>query len=214
MILRQVDEAGCTRHIVCHEDGSVRAFGGSTIDSLFSSAEEDSQNWLNTLADRDLRGLTHELGRRLVVCSQQYQHYQEKLLRLAESADLNFFGLDPSATEKDLDNAYRRLAKKMHPDKNGGNEHAKERFQKMRERYEALKARRFGTNEADKPAKDEEEKDGKQEKDGKDEKGTDNGRIEFDPTDRKSLDKTLWKMLGQFRTLNQGLKDVMRRLGK
>lgn len=34
---------------------------------------------------------------------------------------------------------YRKLAKKMHPDKNGGTESAKNRFQAMKERYEALK---------------------------------------------------------------------------
>merc|ERR1712032_985055 len=44
--------------------------------------------------------------------------------------------------EKDLDNAYRKLAKQMHPDKNGSTESAKKQFQQMKDRYEAIKKRR------------------------------------------------------------------------
>merc|ERR1712217_331561 len=65
-----------------------------------------------------------------------------ELEHLSDSANYEYFGLSPSATERDLDNAYRQLAKKMHPDKNGGTEEAKMRFQAMKERYEALKAKR------------------------------------------------------------------------
>merc|ERR1712083_140286 len=64
---------------------------------------------------------------------------------MSDSANYEYFGLSPTSAERDLDNAYRQLAKKMHPDKNGGTEEAKMRFQAMKERYEALKARR-GSN--------------------------------------------------------------------
>merc|ERR1712061_338345 len=53
-----------------------------------------------------------------------------------------FFGLAEDCSEKELDNAYRKFARSMHPDKNGGTEEAKEKFQQMKERYGSLKSKR------------------------------------------------------------------------
>merc|ERR1719188_2712542 len=53
-----------------------------------------------------------------------------------------FFGLSLEASDKDVDNAYRKKARQMHPDKNGGTDEAKKRFQEMKERYEELKKKR------------------------------------------------------------------------
>ena len=48
-------------------------------------------------------------------------------------------GLKSSATETEIKNAYRKLAKKYHPDKNAGNARAEERFKEISGAYEVLK---------------------------------------------------------------------------
>merc|ERR1711920_93056 len=87
---------------------------------------------------RQLHGLVYEFGKRLVFTSQTYACHRTQLEQRAAHADFTYFGLPSNATEKDLQLAYRRMAKKMHPDKNGGTETAKQRFQEMKEKYENL----------------------------------------------------------------------------
>lgn len=143
IILRSVDaQSGQTRHVVLNEDGTLNTFGERTVDSLLTCTETDARLWIERLSQRDLRGLVHELGQRLLRSSQLYQQQQDILENLSDVADYKLFGLSPKCTERELDNAYRRMAKKMHPDKNGGTNFAKQRFQHMKERYESLKARR------------------------------------------------------------------------
>lgn len=47
-------------------------------------------------------------------------------------------GVNKSASEKELKSAYRKLAKKYHPDLNGGDEKAQEKFKEISEAYEVL----------------------------------------------------------------------------
>ena len=47
-------------------------------------------------------------------------------------------GLKPSASEKEIRSAYKRLAKKHHPDVNPGNKKAEEKFKEINEAYEVL----------------------------------------------------------------------------
>ncbi len=47
-------------------------------------------------------------------------------------------GLDRSATLEEIKLAYRRLAKKYHPDRNIGNRHAEEKFKEITEAYKVL----------------------------------------------------------------------------
>ena len=47
-------------------------------------------------------------------------------------------GVSKSATDDDIKKAYKRLAIKHHPDKNGGSEEAKKMFQEISEAYEVL----------------------------------------------------------------------------
>ena len=47
-------------------------------------------------------------------------------------------GIDKSASEKDVKNAYRKLARKYHPDLNPNNQDAKDNFQKINEANEVL----------------------------------------------------------------------------
>jgi curved DNA-binding protein len=47
-------------------------------------------------------------------------------------------GVDRSATEKEITKAYRKLARKYHPDVNPGSKEAEERFKEINEAHEAL----------------------------------------------------------------------------
>ncbi|KAH6697205.1 mitochondrial protein import protein MAS5, partial [Plectosphaerella plurivora] len=50
----------------------------------------------------------------------------------------NVLGVGKSATDKEIKSAYRKLSKKYHPDKNPGDETAKDKFVTVSEAYEAL----------------------------------------------------------------------------
>ncbi len=62
-------------------------------------------------------------------------------------------GLKKSATEKEIRSAYKRLAKKHHPDVNPGDKQAEERFKEISEAYEVLsdpqKRRQWESGELD-----------------------------------------------------------------
>src|SRR2546421_2300165 len=45
----------------------------------------------------------------------------------------------PSATEDEIKRAYRRLARALHPDANGGDPHDEERFKEVTVAYETLR---------------------------------------------------------------------------
>lgn len=50
----------------------------------------------------------------------------------------NILGVTESASEDEIKTAYKRLAKKFHPDKNPGNKAAEEKFKEMSEAYNVL----------------------------------------------------------------------------
>jgi len=62
------------------------------------------------------------------------------MLQLAACTEdfYKLLGIDKQASEKDIKRAYRTLSKKYHPDKNPGNESAKQKFVEIAEAYEAL----------------------------------------------------------------------------
>ena len=47
-------------------------------------------------------------------------------------------GVNKNASGKDIKTAYRRLARKLHPDVNPNNERAQEQFKKVNEAYEVV----------------------------------------------------------------------------
>lgn len=133
-------KTGATRTIVLNDDGTQRIFGEDTISSMMTRAEGDIEQWFAAMTDRHVRGLINELGVRLVSDSEQLFGRRRELESASMHASFAYFDLDPDCTAKDLDNVYRRLARSMHPDKNGGTEEAKENFQEMKQKYEELKS--------------------------------------------------------------------------
>jgi len=47
-------------------------------------------------------------------------------------------GIDKNATQEEIKKAYRKLAKKYHPDSNPGDKKAEEKFKEINEAYEVL----------------------------------------------------------------------------
>jgi DnaJ-class molecular chaperone len=50
-------------------------------------------------------------------------------------------GVPPGASSEDLHDAYRRLVKIHHPDRNGGSAESRQRFEEIQAAYEELRAR-------------------------------------------------------------------------
>lgn len=148
--------------------------------------------------------------------SQQQFRRRKELKSKKTIANLAFFGLAADAEEKDLNLAYRQMAKKMHPDKNGGSEDAKEKFQQMQDKYERLKEKfkpQRGLDEDDVDEDDPEEtapeppSEGGESPSGqrKPQKEEGDHRIVYDPNDRNSLDAAVWRMLREMRRLEESL---------
>jgi len=240
LIMRQIHpETGSARTLVMNEDGSHRVFGEHTVHSLTTSSEEESKTWVLSLNGTQLRGLVHEVGQRLLEGSRLYHARLGQLEKMGEHLNYVYFGLTADSSDKELDQAYRSLAKRMHPDKNGGTDDAKRRFQQMKERYELLKKKRGMMNEDDDENEmdvapqssggEEDDEDGaKRLKDRKPPKNKDeeeeatvgdkkvgedsSGNIEYDPSDKDSMLKTVTKMLGQLKNVEVQMKVVVKEL--
>jgi molecular chaperone DnaJ len=59
-------------------------------------------------------------------------------MNMAAKDYYNILGLARSATDKDIKTAYRKLARKYHPDVNPGNKGAEEKFKEINQAYEVL----------------------------------------------------------------------------
>jgi len=239
MIARQIHpETGKARTVVAGTDGSQQIFGETTVASLLKSNEEHMSKFMNKLSDVQMRGLVHEVGQRLLQDSGAYQAVAAEWEALTKQDNYKYFGISEFATEKELDIAYRKLAKQMHPDKNGGTEEAKKRFQQMKERYEVLKeeirndpAKHTGDRAKSGRADEDEETDAaplavedgegppmqqspsKGDADSEDDKQQEKERsIKYDPHDRSSLEETARKMLKQLRVMRTTMVQIKQEL--
>jgi len=231
-IVRQINpETGAARTIVKNDDGTHRIFGEHTVASLTGSLKDEASKWVKKLSCRQLHGLTHEVGQRLLEGSSLYHGRLSQLEEIACHLNYAYFGLTADASEKELDLAYRKLAKQMHPDKNGGTEEAKKRFQFMKDRYEALKKR---LREEDDSEDEELEHGGylldgtapetgnegtrgkkkKKKQDSDEEEKTDEkaGRIEYDPDNFDSMIKCVLKMTTQLKNIEIQMQELMKEL--
>mmetsp|Transcript_2132 Transcript_2132/g.5329 ORF Transcript_2132/g.5329 Transcript_2132/m.5329 type:complete len:684 (-) Transcript_2132:218-2269(-) len=240
-IVRAVDEqTGVARTIVRNEDGSKRIFGQSTVASLANSDMEKSRKWAESLTGHQLRGLVHEVGQRLLEGSREYHARLSDLEKAGERLNLMYFGLDSESTERDADKAYRRMAQKMHPDKNGGTEEAKKRFQHMKERYETLKKKwnppedpleekaagdpsqegkeeerrrdETGQRIEDEKAADDNDDAAEDSKDEEEQKKGKGVSIMYDPKDKESMVKTVTKMVNQLKNIEMQRDILMKEL--
>merc|ERR1719221_966847 len=139
MIIRQTDPGTGSKRTIIMGEGSSRAFGKSTVLSMAGKDESEVAEWLDGMTHLHLRGLVHEVTERVVEESQQYHQRKAELANSRQHVNYAYFGLPADASEKDLDLVFRRLARQMHPDKNGGTDEAKARFQNMRTRYDQLR---------------------------------------------------------------------------
>jgi molecular chaperone DnaJ len=236
IIARSVSQdtgAGVTT--VVNDDGTVCTFGQNTLASLMSSGEDDAASWVGSLTCLETRGLVHEIGQVLLSTSAVYQFHLDRLQSLSEKCHYEFFGLDEDATDAEIDRAYKKLAKQMHPDKNGGTEEAKEAFQQMKEKYEALKQRRAEGGDSPKRKKSKEKaedgegeiEDAEKGEDGKRKEAYDSdedndgapkkkesGQISYDPTDQESLANTALEMLQRLKAIEGSMTTVQAQLKK
>jgi molecular chaperone DnaJ len=179
----------------------------------------------------------HEIVQVLLSTSQIYQFHLDRLKAATERCHYEFFGLTEEATDAEVDRAYKKLAKQMHPDKNGGTEDAKEAFQQMKQKYEALKERRANqdgdgpkqkTSKCSKSSDDESEERADDEAEPKEEKRKEaydedeeseapptkkeSGQISYDPTDQDSLATTALEMLQRLKAIEGSMSTVMSQL--
>mmetsp|Transcript_54182 Transcript_54182/g.129044 ORF Transcript_54182/g.129044 Transcript_54182/m.129044 type:complete len:986 (-) Transcript_54182:147-3104(-) len=130
--------------VVFYDDGSRLLWTYDKIATIAIKAEVDILDVIKEMSFRELRGFVHEASMQVVERSGEYHKKKEKLEEMGEQVDHVFFGLPPDACIKDVEAAYRKLARAMHPDKNRDVPDAKEQFQSMKARYERLMAKLKG----------------------------------------------------------------------
>ncbi|CAL1151841.1 unnamed protein product [Cladocopium goreaui] len=197
LIVRVTQPTGERETVVRLPDGQQRTFDASSVKKMIESPEKEVSEFLENLSHTELRGLVHEVGQRLLEGSRLYHS------RLAE-----------------LDR-YRKLAKKMHPDKNGGTDEAKQRFQAMKERYEALK-KKLSEDNVDKESEgrkneepeEREPKEKNEKKDKKEDSNDDAKSIEYDPSNKESMVSTVVKMAGQLKNIDVQMDILLKELSR
>eukprot|EP00435_Cladocopium_sp_Y103_P012258 s411_g3.t1 len=221
LIVRVTQPTGERETVVRLPDGQQRTFDASSVKKMIESPAEEISKFLENLSNTELRGLVHEVGQRLLEGSRLYHSRLAELDRLGEMSNMKFFDLDEKATVRDLDNAYRKLAKKMHPDKNGGTDEAKQRFQAMKERYEALK-KKLSEDNVDKESegrkneepKEREPKEKNEKKDKNEDSNDDAKSIEYDPSNKESMVSTVVKMAGQLKNIDVQMDILLKELSR
>jgi len=194
------------------KNGRIKSIDDESISAFFDEAI--MRKWIASLRKCHLKGFDQEIRHRLSSIWTEYSEIKEKHDDYLENADYIFFGLDKdTATLKDLERAFHRLARLMHPDKNGGSEEAKRRFQEMKERYEALKE--MIKSKGGKVSKEEEQKElldeGQEYNSDSESDGTglqeEHPEPEQEPDlDRDAIEARIWKLLDTAKTMQRQMK--------
>lgn len=186
------------------EHGRMTAPGDESVADVFD--EGIMRRWIGSLSKCHLKGFDQELRIRLSKLWTEYSKLQAEHEDHLENADYIFFGLDKDATLEDLQKAFRRLARLMHPDKNGGSDEAKARFQDLKERYEALKKKILGEG-----ADDEDQKELLDEGQDLDENRDKNGCDE-DDLDRDQREKKIWELYYAAQAMQKQIRSIKAKL--
>jgi hypothetical protein len=159
LVIEKDPATGKELTVVKNFDGTHRAFGDETVNSLVSNTEDVMTSWLQSLNAMEIKGVLNVVNKHIAEGSRLYHATKQAVEQMTRAASYSYFGLPEDTAEKDLDNAYRQLAKKMHPDKNGGTEDATVKFQHMKDCYEALKRERASPQGGDKENRENREED-------------------------------------------------------
>lgn len=193
--------------------GRIEAIGDESISTFFDEAV--MRKWIASLRKCHLKGFDQEIRFRLSSIWTEYSEIKEKHEDYLENADFILFGLDKeTATLKDLEKAFHRLARLMHPDKNGGSAEAKTRFQEMKERYEALKrkimakgGKASGEDEQKELMDEGQEYDDSEIDDSGSRSQEDSPEPEQEPDlDRDAIEARIWKLLDTAKTMQRQMK--------
>mmetsp|Transcript_103908 Transcript_103908/g.180557 ORF Transcript_103908/g.180557 Transcript_103908/m.180557 type:complete len:582 (-) Transcript_103908:265-2010(-) len=207
------------QRITRDEKGCIKAIDDESIGEFFDDAL--MRKWIASLPKCHLKGFDQELRFRLSDIWTEYSKMKAEHADYLENADYIFFGLDKTSTLKDLERAYRKLAKLMHPDKNGGSDEAKAKFQDLKERYEKLKQKmknrgcKEGKEEVERKEllddgqefgddtvndEEEEEESESEDEDGTDEVGKEKKQEEID---RDAMEAKIWEILDIAKLMQQ-----------
>jgi len=201
-------ELGKVRETVRDKDGHITALGDESIYD-----EAVMKRWVATMGAWHLKGLEQELRFRVSDIYKEYATLKGQLDDYLEDADYIFFGLDKNATLKDLEREFRRLAKLMHPDKNGGSDEAKAKFQDLKARYEALKKKIRQANGESLDEAPKEILDEGQELDRVDSSDkNDETEEEEDDLDRDRHEKVIWELYHAARVMEQQIMAIKGKL--
>lgn len=188
-------------------------------DEKGAEGEATMRRWISSLSVWHLKGFEQELLFRVSDIWKEYESCNTQLENYLENNDYIFFGLDRTARQSDLDKAFRRLAKLMHPDKNGGSEEAKAKFLDLKKRHEAL-GRKIQAQE-DEEAREKllkllddgqefnEEAPVEYEEEGA---AQTNGQAEDDSLDRVAHERKIWDMLKAAKIMEQQIEATKRQL--
>lgn len=236
VITRVVDSETGVAQTLVKNDSVERAFGEKTVLSLLDSPGAASDKWLRSMAKVELHGLCHEVKQRIADQSTAYHAKVRELEAVVTQLNLAFFGITEETSLRELEILYRSLAKKLHPDKNGGTPEAKDRFQQMKERFVALRKSMlkqvsvegevveevpmehlgFGGCIEDRPAQEKDEQKPDQDRDTCNDVPSDEikegqnyeDQLAFDSNDSESMHEALAKMVSQLQNIRSKGKTV------
>lgn len=211
-IYRHVDlQFGTSRTMVFNEeDVQIALFDDQTfVKLLINEKSSEIQEYVQDLCNRGMHGLLIELEQRLVEDSRNYLKNKTESNKIIQQQAFRFFELTEESTAKEAQEAYRRSARELHPDKNGGSADAKDKFQQMKNLYEAVK-KQFKGEILESPDKEEEDAKNIDE----DEMHDFLALIEYDASERPSMERAFHRMLSDMKYVHEKLgklhEDVQR----